>query len=43
MTRQQGVALERPCRLAVEKMHPRYRDVGGGITTVVLTVNTGYE
>jgi hypothetical protein len=42
MTRQQQIAIERPCRLAVETMHPRYRD-RAGLTTVVLTVNSGYE
>ena len=42
MTSAQRVAIERPCRLAVETMHPRYRE-RNGITTVVLTVNSGYE
>lgn len=42
MTGAQQTAIERPCRLAVEAMHPRFRNFSG-ITTVVLTVNTGYE
>ena len=42
MTREQQVAIGRPCRLAVETMHPRFRQ-RAGLTIVVLTVNTGYE
>jgi len=42
MTRQQQIAIERPTRLAVERMHPRYRE-RTGITTAILTVNSGYE
>lgn len=42
MTFAQTTAIEHPCRLAVETMHPRFRE-RSGITTVVLTVNTGYE
>lgn len=42
MTYEQQIAIARPCRLAVETMHPRFnhRD---GLTIVVLTVNSGYE
>ncbi len=42
MTRQQETAIGRPCRLAVETMHPRYRDASL-MSTAVLTVNSGYE
>lgn len=42
MTFEQTTAIERPCRLAIECMHPRYRH-RGGLTTVILTVNSGYE
>lgn len=42
MTDQQRVAITFPCRLAIETMHPRYRQRGAVVTTV-LTVNTGYE
>ena len=39
---QQQVALQHPCRLAFETMHPRFawREGGHGI---ILTVNSGYE
>jgi hypothetical protein len=39
---QQRLALERPCRLAIETMHPSLRFFYGG-HSVVLSVNTGYE
>jgi hypothetical protein len=40
----QRTALDYHCRLATETMHPRFaRLIGGGIYTVVLTVNSGYE
>jgi hypothetical protein len=42
MNYQQRTAIEHPCRLAIETMHPRFR-MKDGITGVVLTVNTGYE
>lgn len=43
MNRRQQAALARPCLLATETPHPRYRwDLPGG-RTLVLTVNAGYE
>lgn len=42
MTPAQRTAFERPTRLAVETMHPRFRE-SNGLTTVILTVNSGYE
>lgn len=42
MTSQQRIAIEHPTRLAVETMHPRFRE-RNGITAVILTVNSGYE
>lgn len=42
MTRQQLTAIQWPTRLAVETMHPRFREMNG-ITTAILTVNSGYE
>ncbi len=44
MTRAQQTALAHHCRLAVETAHPRFASLGnGGLTTLVLTVNSGYE
>lgn len=44
MNRAQRLALEHPCRLAVETLHPRFpRLIRGGKYSVVLTVNSGYE
>jgi len=42
MTEQQQTAIERPCRLAIETLHPRFRR-REGVCAVILTVNTGYE
>jgi hypothetical protein len=42
ITYEQMTAIERPCRLAVETMHPRFRH-STGVTIVILTVNSGYE
>lgn len=42
MTDAQTTALESPCYLACETMKPVFRRRAGP-TTVVLTVNTGYE
>jgi hypothetical protein len=42
MNRHQQIALDHPCRLAVETAHPRFGFVRSGYT-VVLTVNSGYE
>lgn len=42
MTYAQQTAIARPCRLAIETMHPRYRFKDGRFG-VVLTVNSGYE
>lgn len=44
MNKQQRLALEYHCRLATETVHPRFgRLRRGGLFTVVLTVNSGYE
>jgi hypothetical protein len=42
VTPAQQIALARPCYLAGETFHPRYRALGGA-WTIVLTVNAGYE
>lgn len=42
MTTAQQTAIDRPTRLAVETMHPRFR-VSDGLTIAILTVNSGYE
>lgn len=44
MTTRQRTALDHPCYLAGETMHPRFepRWVGRGIS-VKITVNAGYE
>ena len=42
MTQEQRAAIENHCRLASECAHPRFRSVGL-VTSVVLTVNSGYE
>ena len=42
MTYDQETAIARPCRLAIETMHPRFRRRDGKYG-VVLTVNAGYE
>jgi hypothetical protein len=43
MTPAQRIALARPVYLASECLHPRYRSMLTGSTSLVLTVNTGYE
>jgi hypothetical protein len=44
MNTHQRAALTYHCRLAVETTHPRFRRfVRGGLYSVVLTVNSGYE
>jgi len=44
MTRAQSTALQYPCRLAIETANPRFGSlVNGGLCTLVLTVNSGYE
>jgi hypothetical protein len=42
MTDAQRTAIARPCRLAIECLHPRFR-ARAGVYSVVLTVNSGYE
>lgn len=42
MTNWQKIALEHPCLLAEEVMHPRFgHHIPSG--SVVLTINSGYE
>lgn len=44
MNKYQKLALDHYTRLAVECCHPRFgRMLPGGVFSVVLTVNTGYE
>lgn len=44
MNKAQRLALEHHCRLAVETIHPRFvRLIRGGLYSVILTVNSGYE
>lgn len=44
MNAAQKTALDFPCRLACETAHPRFaRVMPGGLFTVALTVNSGYE
>ena len=40
MTFAQRTAIEHPTRLAVETIHPRFREATG-LTTTILTVNSG--
>lgn len=42
MTPKQKIAIENPCLLACETMHPRFASMHSG-GSVILTVNTGYE
>lgn len=42
MNEHQQTALEHPCLLAVESLHPRFA-YASGIHSVLLTVNAGYE
>ena len=42
MTEAQRTAIEHPCLLAEETMHPRFGYVHP-LGTVVLTINSGYE
>jgi len=39
---QQRLALNAPCLLSIETLHPQYRRKAG-VWSEVLTVNTGYE
>jgi len=44
MNKYQKIALDHFTRLAVECVHPRFgRALPGGMFSVVITVNTGYE
>lgn len=48
MTPAQATALQHHCRLSIETMHPRFRHqrplaTSVVLTSVVLTVNSGYE
>ena len=44
MTPAQLTAITHHCRLAVETAHTRFATYeNGGLTSVVLTVNSGYE
>jgi len=44
MNRAQRIALDHHCRLATETMHPRFaRLIHGGLYSVIVTVNSGYE
>lgn len=42
INKQQQLALQHPCCLGVETMHPRFASVGS-THSIVLTVNNGYE
>lgn len=46
MTPRQQAAFDRPVRLGIETVHPRYserRYIGVHRVTIVLSLNTGYE
>lgn len=43
MTPAQRIALNHPCYLASETMHPRFRSRLTATMSLVLTINTGYE
>lgn len=43
MTPQQQIALAHPCFLASETMHPRFARRLNATTSLILTINTGYE
>lgn len=44
MTKAQIFALDNPCRLAIETAYPPFGTLqNGGLTSLVLTVNSGYE
>jgi len=44
MNKYQRTALDYHCRLATETIHPRFARLRpGGLFTVILTVNSGYE
>jgi len=43
MTLMQRNALEHPCRLATETIHPRFAWRLAGGLSLLLTVNNGYE
>lgn len=43
MTDQQKTAIENPCLLAAETLHPRFHYVRIDGVSVILTVNSGYE
>ena len=42
MTPAQQIALQHPCYLAGETVHPRFANLSGA-WSLVLTVNAGYE
>lgn len=43
MNRNQLTAIEHPCRLAAETVHPRFGRRHPAGYTIVLTINYGYE
>jgi len=43
VTEQQKRAIEYPCRLAIETVHPRFGWLRGDGISVILTINFGYE
>lgn len=44
MTHHQRTALDYHCRLATETIHPRFARMSrGGLFSVIVTVNSGYE
>ena len=43
MNEQQRIAIENPCRLAGETVHPRFKRVYRNGLSVIVTVNYGYE
>lgn len=47
MTPRQRIAIEHPCKFAVQTMHERYnlkhRSKSGRLVSTTLTLNNGYE
>lgn len=43
LTPRQELAIKHHCRLAVETSHPRFAYQATQTTSIVLTVNSGYE
>ena len=43
MTKWQRTAIENPCRLGEETMHPMFAHRFADGTSLLLTVNSGYE